>query len=164
MKDLVTMTVFINDVRLGDRLAEIRKEIFKECFPAHHCERLRPPGIVDRDPRHGRDRRQVNGGRYSRRELSSEPRSNARKPVARLGRTHESTRFHRTSCRYGGCMVARGSRTAAGENGPNRSALARGQRRAGRIQFQITGQRHQRSGPGRRPRDRARASLCQRHA
>jgi 2-iminobutanoate/2-iminopropanoate deaminase len=31
--DMVTMTVFINDVRLGDRLTEIRKEIFKECFP-----------------------------------------------------------------------------------------------------------------------------------
>jgi 2-iminobutanoate/2-iminopropanoate deaminase len=33
LKDMVTMTVFINDVRNGDRLAEIRKEIFKECFP-----------------------------------------------------------------------------------------------------------------------------------
>jgi enamine deaminase RidA (YjgF/YER057c/UK114 family) len=33
VKDMVTMTVFINDVRLGDRLTEIRKEIFKECFP-----------------------------------------------------------------------------------------------------------------------------------
>jgi 2-iminobutanoate/2-iminopropanoate deaminase len=33
IKDLVTMTVFINDVRLGDRLTEIRKELFKECFP-----------------------------------------------------------------------------------------------------------------------------------
>ena len=33
LKDLVTMTVFISDVRLGDRLTEIRKEIFKECFP-----------------------------------------------------------------------------------------------------------------------------------
>ena len=33
LKDMVTMTVFINDVRLGDRLAEIRKETFKECFP-----------------------------------------------------------------------------------------------------------------------------------
>jgi 2-iminobutanoate/2-iminopropanoate deaminase len=27
------MTVFITDVRHGDRLTEIRKEIFKECFP-----------------------------------------------------------------------------------------------------------------------------------
>ena len=34
LKDMVTMTVFINDVRNGDRLTEIRKEIFKECFPA----------------------------------------------------------------------------------------------------------------------------------
>jgi 2-iminobutanoate/2-iminopropanoate deaminase len=33
VKDLVTMTVFITDVRHGDRLTEIRKEIFKECFP-----------------------------------------------------------------------------------------------------------------------------------
>jgi 2-iminobutanoate/2-iminopropanoate deaminase len=33
LRDMVTMTVFINDVRLGDRLTEIRKEIFKECFP-----------------------------------------------------------------------------------------------------------------------------------
>lgn len=34
LRDMVTMTVFINDVRLGDRFVEIRKEIFKECFPA----------------------------------------------------------------------------------------------------------------------------------
>ena len=34
LKDIVTMTVFINDVRHGDRFTEIRKEIFKECFPA----------------------------------------------------------------------------------------------------------------------------------
>jgi 2-iminobutanoate/2-iminopropanoate deaminase len=33
LQDMVTMTVFIADVRLGDRLTEIRKEIFKECFP-----------------------------------------------------------------------------------------------------------------------------------
>jgi enamine deaminase RidA (YjgF/YER057c/UK114 family) len=33
LRDIVTMTVFINDVRLGDRFVEIRKEIFKECFP-----------------------------------------------------------------------------------------------------------------------------------
>src|SRR5437660_12582410 len=33
LKDIVTMTVFISDVRLGDRLTAIRKEIFKECFP-----------------------------------------------------------------------------------------------------------------------------------
>ena len=33
LKDMVTMTVFINDVRLGDRLTEIRKELFKDCFP-----------------------------------------------------------------------------------------------------------------------------------
>lgn len=34
LKDMVTMTVFINDNKLGDRFVEIRKEIFKECFPA----------------------------------------------------------------------------------------------------------------------------------
>jgi 2-iminobutanoate/2-iminopropanoate deaminase len=33
LNDMVTMTVFINDVRNGDRLTEIRREIFKECFP-----------------------------------------------------------------------------------------------------------------------------------
>jgi enamine deaminase RidA (YjgF/YER057c/UK114 family) len=33
IKDMVTMTVFINDVRNGDRLTQIRKEVFKECFP-----------------------------------------------------------------------------------------------------------------------------------
>jgi enamine deaminase RidA (YjgF/YER057c/UK114 family) len=33
LADIVTMTVFINDVRLGDRFVEIRKEVFKECFP-----------------------------------------------------------------------------------------------------------------------------------
>ena len=34
LKDMTTMTVFITDPRLGDRLTQIRKEIFKECFPA----------------------------------------------------------------------------------------------------------------------------------
>jgi 2-iminobutanoate/2-iminopropanoate deaminase len=34
LKDMVTMTVFINDVRLGDRFVALRKETFKECFPA----------------------------------------------------------------------------------------------------------------------------------
>jgi 2-iminobutanoate/2-iminopropanoate deaminase len=33
LKDIVTMTVFINDNKLGDRFVEIRKEVFKECFP-----------------------------------------------------------------------------------------------------------------------------------
>ena len=33
LKDITTMTVFITDPRLGDRLTQIRKEIFKECFP-----------------------------------------------------------------------------------------------------------------------------------
>jgi 2-iminobutanoate/2-iminopropanoate deaminase len=33
LKDMVQMTVFITDVRYGDQLTQIRKEIFKECFP-----------------------------------------------------------------------------------------------------------------------------------
>ena len=34
LADIVTMTVFITDARLGDRFIELRKEAFKECFPA----------------------------------------------------------------------------------------------------------------------------------
>ena len=34
LRDMVTMTVFINDVRLGDQFVRIRQEVFKECFPA----------------------------------------------------------------------------------------------------------------------------------
>src|SRR5881392_4229960 len=34
LKDIVTMTVFITDARNGDQFVAIRKEIFKECFPA----------------------------------------------------------------------------------------------------------------------------------
>jgi 2-iminobutanoate/2-iminopropanoate deaminase len=34
LKDMVTMTVFITDARNGDRFVALRKEIFKECFPA----------------------------------------------------------------------------------------------------------------------------------
>ena len=34
LKDMVTMTVFITDARNGDRFVAIRKDIFKECFPA----------------------------------------------------------------------------------------------------------------------------------
>jgi enamine deaminase RidA (YjgF/YER057c/UK114 family) len=33
LSDMVTMTVFINDSRLGDRFVELRKEIFRENFP-----------------------------------------------------------------------------------------------------------------------------------
>ena len=32
--DMVTMTVFINDDKLGNRFVELRKELLKECFPA----------------------------------------------------------------------------------------------------------------------------------
>ena len=34
LADLVTMTVFIIDTRLGDRFVELRKEIFGDDFPA----------------------------------------------------------------------------------------------------------------------------------
>ena len=34
LSDVVTMTVFITDVRTGTRFTELRKEIFKEKFPA----------------------------------------------------------------------------------------------------------------------------------
>jgi enamine deaminase RidA (YjgF/YER057c/UK114 family) len=34
LADIVTMTVFINDARLGDRFIELRKQAFKTCFPA----------------------------------------------------------------------------------------------------------------------------------
>ena len=50
LKDMVTMTVFIADVRLGDRLTEICKEIFKECFPGKRIDyrqRFRAPRHID---------------------------------------------------------------------------------------------------------------------
>jgi enamine deaminase RidA (YjgF/YER057c/UK114 family) len=34
LRDMVTMTVFINDPRLGDRFIELRKETFGNNFPA----------------------------------------------------------------------------------------------------------------------------------
>jgi enamine deaminase RidA (YjgF/YER057c/UK114 family) len=34
LSDMVTMTVFITDARLGDRFTELRKEIFSDNFPA----------------------------------------------------------------------------------------------------------------------------------
>jgi 2-iminobutanoate/2-iminopropanoate deaminase len=34
LADMVTMTVFITDARLGDRLTQLRKEIFGDNFPA----------------------------------------------------------------------------------------------------------------------------------
>ena len=34
LADMVTMTVFITDARLGDRFIELRKESFRDCFPA----------------------------------------------------------------------------------------------------------------------------------
>jgi 2-iminobutanoate/2-iminopropanoate deaminase len=34
LRDMVTMTVFITDGRLGDEFVKIRQDTFKECFPA----------------------------------------------------------------------------------------------------------------------------------
>jgi 2-iminobutanoate/2-iminopropanoate deaminase len=34
LSDMVTMTVFITDARLGDRFTELRKEILGDNFPA----------------------------------------------------------------------------------------------------------------------------------
>ena len=34
LQDMVTMTVFIKDARHGDRFVELRREIFKDDFPA----------------------------------------------------------------------------------------------------------------------------------
>jgi 2-iminobutanoate/2-iminopropanoate deaminase len=34
LADMVTMTAFITDARLGDRFTELRKEIFRDDFPA----------------------------------------------------------------------------------------------------------------------------------
>lgn len=34
LPDMVTMTVFITDARLGDRFIALRKQAFKNCFPA----------------------------------------------------------------------------------------------------------------------------------
>ena len=49
LSDMVTMTVFITDVRNGDRLTEMRKEIFKDCFPASALitvSALAAPGLL----------------------------------------------------------------------------------------------------------------------
>jgi enamine deaminase RidA (YjgF/YER057c/UK114 family) len=34
LADIVTMTVFITDTRLGDHFTELRKQTFKGCYPA----------------------------------------------------------------------------------------------------------------------------------
>jgi enamine deaminase RidA (YjgF/YER057c/UK114 family) len=34
LDDMVTMTVFITDVRLGDHFVELRKALFRGCYPA----------------------------------------------------------------------------------------------------------------------------------
>ena len=51
LADMVTMTVFITDTRLGDRFTELRKEIFGDDFPVSAlitCAGLaRPEALVE---------------------------------------------------------------------------------------------------------------------
>ena len=49
LADMVTMTVFITDARHGDRLTELRKEIFGDNFPASTlitCRALARPEML----------------------------------------------------------------------------------------------------------------------
>jgi 2-iminobutanoate/2-iminopropanoate deaminase len=49
LADMVTMTVFITDARLGDRFIELRKEIFRDNFPASTlitCRALARPEML----------------------------------------------------------------------------------------------------------------------
>ncbi len=49
LSDMVTMTVFITDARLGDRFTELRKEIFGDNFPASAlitCAALARPELL----------------------------------------------------------------------------------------------------------------------
>jgi enamine deaminase RidA (YjgF/YER057c/UK114 family) len=49
LADLVTMTVFITDARYGDRFTELRREIFKDDFPASTlitCTALARPELL----------------------------------------------------------------------------------------------------------------------
>jgi enamine deaminase RidA (YjgF/YER057c/UK114 family) len=49
LADMVTMTVFITDQRHGDRLTELRTEIFRDNFPASTlitCRALARPELL----------------------------------------------------------------------------------------------------------------------
>ena len=49
LADIVTMTAFITDARLGDRFTELRKEIFRDDFPASAlitCRALAVPEVL----------------------------------------------------------------------------------------------------------------------
>jgi 2-iminobutanoate/2-iminopropanoate deaminase len=49
LADMVTMTAFITDARLGDRFTELRKEIFRDDFPASAlitCRALARPDLL----------------------------------------------------------------------------------------------------------------------
>ena len=69
LADMVTMTVFVTDVRFGDQFTQIRKEFFEDNYPGsaliavvglgHHAQADgldRPPRDAPRDPRHRRHR------------------------------------------------------------------------------------------------------------
>jgi 2-iminobutanoate/2-iminopropanoate deaminase len=49
LADMVTMTAFITDARLGDRFTELRKDIFRDDFPASAlitCRALARPELL----------------------------------------------------------------------------------------------------------------------
>jgi 2-iminobutanoate/2-iminopropanoate deaminase len=49
LADMVTMTAFITDARLGDRFTELRKQIFRDDFPASAlitCRALARPELL----------------------------------------------------------------------------------------------------------------------
>jgi 2-iminobutanoate/2-iminopropanoate deaminase len=49
LADMVTMTVFITDARYGDRFTELRRDIFRDNFPASAlitCAALARPGLL----------------------------------------------------------------------------------------------------------------------
>ncbi len=55
LSDLVTMTVFLTDVRYTTPMTEIREEIFRQEFSGQcraHRHRFREAGYPDRDPGH----------------------------------------------------------------------------------------------------------------
>ena len=59
LADLVTMTVFINDPRHGDRFVELRKFLSRRQLPGErtdHGVAFRAARNADRDSRRGRDR------------------------------------------------------------------------------------------------------------
>ncbi len=59
LADMVTMTVFVTDLRNGTRFTELRREILGDDFPASAlitCAGARPAGVAGRGPGHRRHR------------------------------------------------------------------------------------------------------------